>query len=217
MKYIDLVVSTESGGYHPVDEIIADSSDVSRGRVNYINLLQDGTIMSLYTVEGPVEELEEKLDEHLDVLRHDIFEVSDDEHHVYVHVDQGEPVTEILDLIEELRIMIDTPLKFTEKGLKVRAIAERGVLNEAIERVPDEIQFEILKVGEYSSEKEGVLTKLTEKQREALETAVELGYYNIPRKASHKQVADRMEVADSTAAEHLRKAESKVMNQLIGK
>lgn len=52
---------------------------------------------------------------------------------------------------------------------------------------------------------------LTEKQALALRTAIDLGYFDTPRRASIKQVSERMGVSPSTAIEHLRKAEKKVL------
>ena len=52
---------------------------------------------------------------------------------------------------------------------------------------------------------------LTERQMKTLKMAVEMGYFDTPRRASIKDVADRMKVSPSTAVEHLRKAEKKVL------
>jgi predicted DNA binding protein len=52
---------------------------------------------------------------------------------------------------------------------------------------------------------------LTERQMKALKAAVELGYFDTPRRASIKDVAAALRVSPSTAVEHLRKAEKKVL------
>ncbi len=52
---------------------------------------------------------------------------------------------------------------------------------------------------------------LTERQMATLRTAVEMGYFDTPRRASIKDVARRLNVSASTAVEHLRKAEKKVL------
>ncbi|WP_135301949.1 helix-turn-helix domain-containing protein [Haloarcula amylovorans] len=49
----------------------------------------------------------------------------------------------------------------------------------------------------------------------AIDTAFELGYYEIPREASHEAVAEAIGCAPSTVAEHLRKAESKLLGSLL--
>ena len=52
---------------------------------------------------------------------------------------------------------------------------------------------------------------LTEKQMHTLRTAVEMGYFDTPRRASIMDVALKLNVSASTAVEHLRKAEKKVL------
>jgi predicted DNA binding protein len=56
---------------------------------------------------------------------------------------------------------------------------------------------------------------LTERQSAALQAAAESGYFDTPRKGSIKDVAERMHVSTSTASEHLRKAEKKVMKEYV--
>jgi predicted DNA binding protein len=57
---------------------------------------------------------------------------------------------------------------------------------------------------------------LSHKQENILKLAVELGYYNWPRKISLQELAKRLKLSKTTAAEHLRKAEIKVMNRDFG-
>lgn len=56
---------------------------------------------------------------------------------------------------------------------------------------------------------------LTEKQREVVEVAHELGYYDTPREASLSDVADELGVAKSTCSEMLHRAEGKVMDRFL--
>jgi hypothetical protein len=60
------------------------------------------------------------------------------------------------------------------------------------------------------------LNELTEKQREVLIEAYKTGYYAIPRKITSQQLADKLGLVDSTVVEHLRKAEQRLMNRLLG-
>jgi predicted DNA binding protein len=52
-----------------------------------------------------------------------------------------------------------------------------------------------------------VLSRLTDKQREALAAAVREGYYDYPRRVSLEQLAKRLGVPRTTLQSHLRKAE----------
>jgi len=57
---------------------------------------------------------------------------------------------------------------------------------------------------------------LTEKQREVVEEAYELGYYDTPRKISLSEVADQLGIAKSTCSETLHRVEERVMSEFLG-
>ncbi len=59
------------------------------------------------------------------------------------------------------------------------------------------------------------LNQLTEKQREVLITAYKMGYYDIPRKLNSDDVAKKLRLANSTLVEHLRKAEHRLIRQIL--
>jgi len=59
------------------------------------------------------------------------------------------------------------------------------------------------------------LSQLTEKKREVLLAAYKLGYYDIPRKITSQELAERLCLVDSTVVEHLRKAEQRLMTRLL--
>jgi predicted DNA binding protein len=55
---------------------------------------------------------------------------------------------------------------------------------------------------------------LTPKQAEAIATALELGYYQVPKKTTTEELALKQKVPRTTYEEHLRKAESKILRAL---
>lgn len=57
---------------------------------------------------------------------------------------------------------------------------------------------------------------LSERQSEAVTVALDLGYYETPREATVAEVAERLDCAPGTAAEHLRKAEAALVRRVIG-
>jgi predicted DNA binding protein len=59
-----------------------------------------------------------------------------------------------------------------------------------------------------------VLNELTERQREVLAIAIELGYYQPKKETSVAAIAETVGIAPTTAWEHLVRAESKVMDEL---
>jgi hypothetical protein len=59
-----------------------------------------------------------------------------------------------------------------------------------------------------------VFQRLTLKQVTAIATALERGYYQVPKKVSTEELAEKNGVPRTTFEEHLRKAESKVLRAL---
>jgi len=57
----------------------------------------------------------------------------------------------------------------------------------------------------------GAKELLTEKQFEIFQLACDYGYYDIPKKITIDELAERTGIAPSTLAEHLRKAEAKLL------
>jgi predicted DNA binding protein len=66
------------------------------------------------------------------------------------------------------------------------------------------------------SPREQRLDTLTTTQREVYEHAREAGYYEWPREASTRELAAGLDVSKTTLLEHLRKAESKLLDPKDG-
>lgn len=58
--------------------------------------------------------------------------------------------------------------------------------------------------------------QLTDRQREVLETAYGMGYFEYPRDANATEVAETLDIEPSTFAEHLSAAQSKLLDEILG-
>ena len=79
------------------------------------------------------------------------------------------------------------------------------------------VHHKILALTSLKLHPEDQLAGLTSRQRGALLSAYGLGYYDVPRKISSRQVAGRMRIDKSTLVEHLRKAERKVLAGVLAR
>lgn len=59
------------------------------------------------------------------------------------------------------------------------------------------------------------LDRLTDRQLEVIQTAYDMGYYEVPREASTEAVAAELELDPSTVAEHLQRAERNVLSRFL--
>jgi predicted DNA binding protein len=77
--------------------------------------------------------------------------------------------------------------------------------------------FKLTGLSALEPRQESYLAELTGRQRQALITAYSLGYYDVPRKVSSEEVSRHLNMDKSTFVEHLRKAERKIVAQVISK
>lgn len=62
---------------------------------------------------------------------------------------------------------------------------------------------------------DAILPTLSDRQREALLTAYDRGYYEVPRRTTTAELAAEIGIGRRTAENHLRRAENKVMSSMI--
>ena len=82
-----------------------------------------------------------------------------------------------------------------------------------------EIAFEFRRLFESTPEGHGgspMLSMLTEGQREALVTACEEGYFDIPRQVTLTELADRLGISDTAVSQRLRRAHSTICANFLG-
>jgi predicted DNA binding protein len=77
--------------------------------------------------------------------------------------------------------------------------------------------YKILGLTSIDKKEESLLSKLSNKQRQALLTAFALGYYDVPRKISSEELSHHLNADKSTIVEHLRKAEKKLIDGIIAR
>ncbi len=96
------------------------------------------------------------------------------------------------------------------KKLQLR-LDKIGATVEVLRKVP----FDGLIASSMTLTADALLSRLTEKQTDALLEAYRDGYYILPRKLGVKEIARKRHIPRATFDEHLRKAENKIMASLI--
>jgi predicted DNA binding protein len=116
-------------------------------------------------------------------------------------------------LSEELIGTCDPEVR--DGGATVSLTGEQSTIAEAVGAYEDAgVSTDLRSLGAYDGEV-GPLAALTDRQREVLATAHEMGYYDVPRTASTDEVAAELGVDDSTVAEHLQRAERNLLDELF--
>jgi predicted DNA binding protein len=170
--------------------------------------IEDREPTQFYAVEGPQAPLVAAIEAHDAVTYYDV--AGTDETYTYVYTQEL-----ATDANRKLRATFTRDTLVTTLPVVYRAdgtasftvVGAPDDLSAALDDADDVAAFDVDSVGDYDP-REPAGADLTARQREVVATAVELGYYDVPKSASQADVAAEFGCAPATVAEHLRKAEA---------
>lgn len=214
MKYLTLSLGPTQFVFHPVDRWLATQDDITRDALLHLNARFNETYVVLYRLTGERSVIEETLGDHA-VLDYQIMPIKDDSVYAFIQLDVSRTAGQIVELAHEHALIIDTPITFDGDDMCVTLIGTDTGLRNVLQSIPDVIDVSVRDAGEYDPDTDDLLSPLTDRQLEVIETAVEHGYYDVPSRATQQDIADELGCAPSTVDEHLRKAESSVVPHLF--
>jgi predicted DNA binding protein len=105
--------------------------------------------------------------------------------------------------------------EMTDQGATLSIVgphdAIRGTLDEYMS---SGISPNLRKIASYNGMKQP-LDRLTDRQQEVIQTAYDMGFYEVPRETSTEAVAAELEIDPSTVAEHLQRAERNLLSRFL--
>lgn len=215
MRYATVIVYQNEEQFHPVAHELDEEPALQRKAIHSIKLLDDGTIAMLGEFEG-------NMDRYREIMRQSpsvhTFAVSGETTaFTYSQVEASEQARTLIRRRDQGDFIIKMPIEYTEDGgRRFTIIGEE----ECLLAVPDlldvgESEVELVSTGPYSPDSEGVFAGLTDRQREVLETAIRMGYYENPRQTTLEEIAGELCVDHGTVGEHIRTVEAKVFNKYV--
>jgi DNA-binding NarL/FixJ family response regulator len=214
MRYATVVISPTGEGLQPADRALSSESTVTRDSLQQVNLLSDGTCVSLYNVRGDLERAAAILESQPDVISLDVS--GEQEGLAYVHFRPTEVVERLLLILRENEVVLQTPVDCIEEGgIRATLVGDDETIRAVVDAIPEALTLSLEGIGDYHPESQELFSSLTPRQQEILEAAVEMGYYQVPRGATHEEIAETVGVSAGTVGEHLRKVEGKVLSTLV--
>lgn len=196
--------------------VMSNAPFVERATALQWNLGKEGFGILHYVV-GDSSRFEDRVREIPEVLDYDIENIGEGRFYVYIRDASTEGLRTLFRPIRTGGLVVVPPVRYHEDGTTTLSLfGPDEEIQASIDAVPDLITVQVETVGGLEHAVAGAEAVLSPRQREAALAALELGYYEIPRQASHEDVARAMDCAPSTAAEHLRKAEAKVLRAVLG-
>ncbi|AEH37097.1 helix-turn-helix domain-containing protein [Halopiger xanaduensis] len=216
MRYATVVLTWADGRLNAIDDAFARSDAVSIEAIRHLNPVGDDRYVELLELRGDLERARELLDDSPDALEYDV--TGDRGRGVaYVQCRTVGPVDALLAILDEHELVLDWPMTYvdagdagTDRGLEVTAVGTSRSIQRAAAALPEGIDLDLRRMGEYEPDAGGFAPTLTDRQRELFELALEDGYYEIPRETTHRELAAKLDLAAGTVGEHLQRIEAKL-------
>jgi predicted DNA binding protein len=134
---------------------------------------------------------------------------------------QGRPPIHIFSKLVEVTkhfnedVIWDTPARMEGRSVVISAIGDEKALNKIALSCKLLGKIEKISFTKTFLNEIDMLHCLTDKQRHILITAKQRGYYEYPRKISTGVLSEHVGLSKATTVEHLRKAENRLMSQLL--
>lgn len=214
MRRLRLTIDPGGEDLHPVGDVFFRADYVDRAELWNWNV-REAYLTLLFVVYGDRRRVEAVVEDAAVVLDHELLPVDERCFYLYL-VDEGtDHGRTLFERFTRPGILAIPPATWADGTTTMTVVADGATLQSLVDDIPPFVDVEVEAFGEYDAETPSALSVLSPRQREALAAGVETGYYDVPRSGSHEDVAELMDCAPSTAAEHLQKAEARLVRALF--
>lgn len=215
MKYLDLSVDLPPHLRHPMEEFLRSTDAIDREELLAWNLTPTTVEYALFYVEGELEAYRSRIAAVESIRSFTLRAIDARSFYSYVCQETREEDERWREAFARRNLVVVPPIVYDGTGMHLTIVGEGADLRSMLEALPESIDTEIDGIGDYDRRHGTIAGHLTDRQLQAVATAVALGYYDVPRTASLADVADVLDCAESTASNHLRKATADVMTRLV--
>jgi len=229
MKYARLRIDHDPDRLHPMHAFEMRHDDIERAALLHWNTVLDHgpataeddaqrseTNTMVFRVRGDPEPFRTKLESRSATVAYSLSPAVEGVFYCCVRDRVTEADRGYIDAFARGTLVVVPPVEFEPDGTTtVTLVGTPADIDDAIAELPDGLRATVQSVGPYRRRAEPSTPRLTDRQREAVAAAVDCGYYDSPREGTVEEVAADLGISPGTAAEHLRKAEARVMRKLV--
>lgn len=218
MKHLRAVARITGEQRPALFELLADSPNISEARMLDVNTTLEGVETLLFEIDGDPTAFAETATEAAGIESVDVSRT--DAGTAYALVVLRPLETSLFQAIHRAGphagLVIRTPIVYRDAKIIGRAVGTPEALQRVLDSMPATFDVRIDEISRYRGALDDPETTLSDRQREALEVAHELGYYDQPRQTTHEEIADELGCAPVTASDHLQKAEAHLVRSVMG-
>lgn len=217
MKYLDLRLRLPDRMLHPMQEFVREEDAVRYEEMLAWRVRPDEAIeYALYYVEADLERYRTAVRGVETVVDCRITPVDDGSAHVWVCEETRPETRAWRDAFADRQLIVVPPIRFDDAAaMEMTIVGDGGDIHDTLENVPPAVDVTVDEIGTYDRRGGSLVGTLTDRQLTAASTALQLGYYEVPREGSLDDVAEALGCAESTASVLLRRAERDVLSAVL--
>jgi len=217
MRYVTVrLTPTTDDGLHPLMAELAAAEDITREAIHRIELLDDGTCVMVGEARGNRARFERIMADS-DYVHEFTLTGAEGQWYSDSNFEPTDRSERLLASQQASTGLVEPPIVPNADGsMELTMVGDEQSLAAAMPPDDDGYRVELLETGDRPPRAESLFACLTARQRTVLEAALDCGYYESPREATHADVAAAVDCAPSTVGEHLRKIEARVFSQFTG-
>jgi predicted DNA binding protein len=209
---------TPEQGYFDRGETALWDAGVYLESIRSMEFVEDGSVVIVYEIDGEAAALQDCLDAAPEkIIDYSITEDSDPlVAQLWLYPDES--LEQLLSVHQSFGVSVEFPIEYVSQDPSTIEIVETGPRNELRDRIDqtrEVADIHINHVHRHEPGSEQLFRELTDRQQEVLRTAVEQGYYQIPREATHQQIADVLGCSKSVVGQHLRRIEAALVSSIM--
>lgn len=214
MQYATFDVSARAENDILLGEVLTAPAMSALETIGQFDRAGDGTASALFEF-GPSLPSPERAFDSPATIDYATFDTGDSVR-AFLHFEMPETMAALTGVVREQALVISYPIEAQGRsGLRITLVGFQEALQNAFSELHRTYDLRVECMGAYREQCNRLVSELTPKQRETLKAAVDAGYYDVPRRATHEDVAGILGRADATVGEHLRKVEARVLTALV--
>lgn len=216
MKYLRLAVREPHERRNPAHTFLMRHEDLELAQRWNWNTTAEAHDLILLRVVGALPPYTAALENAPFVLDYETAQINDESFYACVEHEPRAEDSAFREPFLEQRVLTVPPIEFADDGeTRMEIVGRAPDVQAVVDGFPPEFDVRVDRIGNYDRGLTAFGSLLTDRQREALAAAVDLGYYDVLGTASVADVADELDCAASTASNHLRKAQARLARRVV--
>ena len=217
MKYVDLTLRLPDDLLHPMAAFVRHEDVVGYEELLTWRVRPEQDIeYQLWYVEAPPEAYREAVAEIESIEAFSVAPIDESSLHLWVCEETLPQVQAWRNAFLDRQLVVVPPVRFdADADMGMTIVGEGGDVQAVLDAMPASVDVTVTEIGSYDRRGGTLAAALTERQLEAVRTALDVGYYEVPRGAGLADVAAALGIAESSASEVLRRAEGAVLSRVL--